>query len=120
MNGQGQALYFSRSPIPYPRDTKGIVDKPSRWLLHMGVYAFCAGTLRDIAGGRLDPSKLERAESLEQLRWLEAGYSIAVVVVEHRSVGIDTPDDYAAFVERYRQKKSGVIFGLGRTWITSG
>lgn len=115
IDGQGRAMYFSRSPIPFPRDTKGVVDKPSRWLLHMGVYAFRAGTLREIAGGRLSPSKLEKAESLEQLRWLEAGYSIAVAVVEHRSVGIDTPDDYAAFVERHRHKRSGVMFELGRT-----
>lgn len=115
MDGQGRAMYFSRSPIPFPRDTKGIVDQPSRWLLHMGVYAFRAATLGEIAGGRLSPSKLERAESLEQLRWLEAGYSISVVVVEHRCVGIDTPEDYAAFVGRNRQKKSGVTFGLGRT-----
>ncbi len=120
IDAQGRAMYFSRSPIPFPRDTKGVVDKPSRWLLHMGVYAFRAGTLREIAGGRLSPSKLEKAESLEQLRWLEAGYSIAVAVVEHRSVGIDTPDDYAAFVERCRQKKPGVTFGLGRTVITGG
>lgn len=120
MGAAGSAMYFSRSPIPFPRDTKGIVDRPSRWLLHMGVYAFRAGTLREIAGGRLSPSKLEKAESLEQLRWLEAGYSIAVVVVEHRSVGIDTPDDYAAFVERYRQEKSVVTFGMGRTRTTGG
>lgn len=105
MDGQGRAMYFSRSPIPYPRDTKGQVDRPSRWLLHMGVYAFRAGTLQEIAGGRLSPSKLEKAESLEQLRWLEAGYSIAVVVVEHRSVGIDTPEDYAAFVQRHLAHK---------------
>lgn len=104
IDGRGQAMYFSRSPIPYPRDTKGIVDRPSRWHLHMGVYAFRAGTLREIAGGRLPPSKLEKAESLEQLRWLEAGYDIAVVVVEHRSVGIDTPEDYAAFVKRIQSK----------------
>jgi 3-deoxy-manno-octulosonate cytidylyltransferase (CMP-KDO synthetase) len=105
LNGQSYAMYFSRSAIPFPRDTKGIVDRPSRWLLHMGVYAFRAGTLRDITGGRLAPSKLEKAESLEQLRWLEAGYSIKVVVVEHRSVGIDTPEDYAAFVQRHMSKE---------------
>jgi len=100
VNSRGTAMYFSRSAIPFPRDTKGIVDKPSRWLLHMGVYAFRAGTLREVAGGRLAPGKLEKAESLEQLRWLEGGFSITVVVVEHRSVGIDTPEDYAAFVRR--------------------
>lgn len=108
---QGRALYFSRSPVPYPRDTKGVVDRPSRWLLHMGVYAFVAGTLREVAGGRLAPSKLEKAESLEQLRWLENGYSIAVAIVEHRSVGIDTPEDYAAFVRRLGHTKPQVAMG---------
>ena len=101
VDGQGMALYFSRSPIPFPRDTMGVVDRPSRWLLHMGVYAFRAGTLKEFAGGQLAPSKLEKAESLEQLRWLENGYAIAVEIVEHRSVGIDTPEDYAGFVQRY-------------------
>jgi 3-deoxy-manno-octulosonate cytidylyltransferase (CMP-KDO synthetase) len=108
MDGAGRALYFSRSPIPYPRDTRGVVDAPSRWLLHMGVYAFRAGTLAEIAGGRLAPSRLERTESLEQLRWLEAGYPIAVAVVDHRSVGIDTPEDYAAFVRRFQSSGAGV------------
>ncbi|MBI1826419.1 MAG: 3-deoxy-manno-octulosonate cytidylyltransferase [Planctomycetes bacterium] len=98
----GCAMYFSRSPIPFPRDTKGLVDRPSRWLLHMGVYAFRCETLRRLTGGRMKPSVLERAESLEQLRWLENGYSIAVEIVEHRSVGIDTPEDYEAFVRRFR------------------
>lgn len=106
VDGRGRAMYFSRSPIPYPRDTKGVVDRPSRWLLHMGVYAFRASTLQEIAGGRLSPSVLERAESLEQLRWLENGYEIAVAVVEHRSVGIDTPEDYSAFVRRVGRSKS--------------
>ena len=97
-------MYFSRSPIPYPRDTRGVVDQASRWLLHMGVYAFQAGILPDIAGGALSPSTLEKAESLEQLRWLEAGLDILVVTVQHRSVGIDTPEDYAAFVARETAK----------------
>ncbi len=107
----GRALYFSRSPVPYPRGTGGVIDRPSRWLLHLGVYAFRADTLRIIAGvgamtrptatgGGLPRSTLEEAESLEQLRWLEHGLPIAVVTVEHRFVGIDTPEDYAAFVER--------------------
>jgi len=102
LDSAGNAMYFSRSPIPYPRDTAGAVDRPSRWLLHMGVYAFRFGTLRRISGGNLEPSVLEQAESLEQLRWLQAGYDIAVVVVNHRSVGIDTPQDYEAFVRRCR------------------
>lgn len=120
VDAAGEAMYFSRSPIPFPRDTGGVVDRPSRWLLHMGVYAFRTAALRRVTGQRLQPSVLERAESLEQLRWLENGMRIAVVLVEQRSVGIDTPEDYAAFVARTERKRSGVIFGLARTWITGG
>jgi len=103
----GQAMYFSRSPIPFPRDTGGKVDRPSRWLLHMGVYAFRTAALRRVTTGRLQPSALEKAESLEQLRWLENGLRIAVVLVEQRSVGIDTPQDYAAFVVRCQDQNGG-------------
>lgn len=105
LDERGRALYFSRSPIPFPRDAGGAVDRPSRWLLHMGVYAFRAETLHKIVHDtRPRPSTLERAESLEQLRWLERGLSIAVAVVDHRFVGVDTPDDYAAFVRRYQKR----------------
>jgi 3-deoxy-manno-octulosonate cytidylyltransferase (CMP-KDO synthetase) len=104
LDSRGNALYFSRSPIPYPRSTGGRVDRPSRWLLHMGVYAFRASALRAISGGRMPVSEIERTESLEQLRWLDNGYKIAVVVVDDRSVGIDTPEDYAAFVARWRAR----------------
>ncbi len=98
----GRALYFSRSLVPYPRDTGGAVDDPSRWLLHLGVYAFRADMLRDITRPDLPPAPLQAAESLEQLGWLENGFGVAVVVVEHRFVGVDTPEDYAAFVDRCR------------------
>ncbi len=96
----GRALYFSRSPIPYPRKTGGAIDRPSRWLLHLGVYAFRTDVLRTITGGVLKRTPLERAESLEQLRWLEHGLPVGVVVVENSFIGIDTPEDYAAFVKR--------------------
>ena len=100
-NAAGEALYFSRSPVPYPCETGGQVDKPSRWLLHLGVYAFRAGTLRELTSAEgLAPSPLEMTEALEQLRWLEHGFSIAVVRAAHRFIGIDTPQDYAAFVSR--------------------
>lgn len=100
VDARGRALYFSRSLIPYPRDTQGVVDRPSRWLLHLGVYAFRADVLPSITGDEVRSGSLEPMESLEQLRWLEQGLPIAVAVVEHRCVGIDTPEDYAAFVER--------------------
>ncbi len=104
---RGRALYFSRCPIPFARDT----DRPSRHLLHLGVYAFRVDALRAVTGGRLAQGKLEACESLEQLRWLEHGMAIRVVVVEHGFVGIDTPADYAAFVKRVRA--AGVEVGSG-------
>ena len=100
VDANGKALYFSRSPIPHLRSANGAIDRPSRWLLHLGVYAFRADTLRSVGGDRMPPGTLEKAESLEQLRWLEQGLPICVTIVPHRCVGIDTPEDYAAFVAR--------------------
>jgi 3-deoxy-manno-octulosonate cytidylyltransferase (CMP-KDO synthetase) len=97
----GRALYFSRSPIPCHRD--GLPDpaiEPGLAFLHLGLYAYRREFLLQLAS--LPPSPLERAEKLEQLRVLEAGYPIAVGIVEEPSVGIDTPDDYRRFVERWR------------------
>ena len=103
LDDAGRALYFSRSPIPFPRSTAGTIDDPARWLLHMGVYAFRAGTLRNLTSGEAArPHALEQTESLEQLRWLARGRTITVAVVAHRSVGIDTPEDYKNFVARFR------------------
>ncbi len=104
----GRALYFSRSLVPYPRKTNGAIDKPSRWLLHLGVYAFRADVLRRICTGGRPRGSLEQAEALEQLRWLEHGMPITVVIVDHRVVGIDTPEDYAAFVERAKGGRENV------------
>lgn len=84
----GDALYFSRSRIPYPRHEPGPLRK------HFGIYAFTREALRTVAA--LPPSALERAEGLEQLRWLEAGYRIAVAFTVYRGIAIDTPADLAA------------------------
>ncbi len=101
LDGRDRALYFSRSLIPYPRPDHGVVARPSRWLLHLGVYAFRAETLLEITDPSATPREsLAVVESLEQLRWLEEGRSMAVVVVEPQPPGIDTPEDYAAFVTR--------------------
>lgn len=105
---QGRALYFSRNLIPYPLEALGRVDKPSRWLLHLGVYAFFADALQKVTGNCLPPSSLEKAESLEQLRWLEHGFAMGVAIVSHRSVGIDTPEEYEAFVQRRGQVQTKV------------
>jgi 3-deoxy-manno-octulosonate cytidylyltransferase (CMP-KDO synthetase) len=96
-SSQGRALYFSRSPIPHHR------DDPSNYagaLLHLGLYGYRREFLIKLA--TLPPSPLESLEKLEQLRVLEAGYPIALGIVQERSVGIDTPEDYRRFVERWR------------------
>ena len=89
---RGFALYFSRSIIPYIR---GI--EQADWLghypflKHLGVYAYRCEVLAEVT--RLPQSALEKAESLEQLRWLENGYRIRVGITDMETVGIDTPDD---------------------------
>ncbi len=97
----GRALYFSRSLIPYPREAKGAPDNPSNWLLHLGLYAYRREFLFKLA--KLAPTPLEEREKLEQLRVLEHGYSMAVAVVSRATGGVDTPEDYAAFVARWRR-----------------
>lgn len=83
----GRALYFSRAAIPFPRSGKPGYRK------HLGLYAYRAETLRKLAA--LPPSPLERTESLEQLRWLEAGWTIWVGEAAFDSIGVDRPEDLA-------------------------
>jgi 3-deoxy-manno-octulosonate cytidylyltransferase (CMP-KDO synthetase) len=98
-SSQGRALYFSRSPIPFHRDgPPDFAAEPPAALLHLGLYAYRRDFLLGLA--RLPPSPLELAEKLEQLRVLEAGQPIALGIVQERSVGIDTPEDYRRFVDR--------------------
>lgn len=104
MDVNGRAMYFSRSPIPFSRDL-AIEDhfrdgEPSPWLLHVGLYAFRRDFLLKLT--TMPPSPLEQMEKLEQLRALQSGAPMAVAVVNHAAVGIDTPEDYAAFVARQR------------------
>lgn len=88
----GRALYFSRSVIPYLRGVE-----PSEWLQqgkhfrHIGMYAYRADVLQQIT--QLSPSPLEKSESLEQLRWLENGFTIRVALTHYASIGVDTPED---------------------------
>jgi 3-deoxy-manno-octulosonate cytidylyltransferase (CMP-KDO synthetase) len=100
----GRALYFSRCPIPFcrDRDPDELLQNESPWLLHMGIYAYRRDFLLTLT--ELPPSRLEQLEKLEQLRALEAGAVLQVGIVEHRAVGIDTPEDYARFVERMRNR----------------
>ncbi len=99
-----RALYFSRSPIPHPRrwDDRLLHDDPPHFYQHIGLYAYRREFLLQLAEWR--PSELEQIEKLEQLRVLQSGHSILVGVVDEPTVGIDTPEDYRAFVERYRGK----------------
>ncbi|MGP1345473.1 MAG: 3-deoxy-manno-octulosonate cytidylyltransferase [Phycisphaerales bacterium] len=103
LRGDGCAMYFSRAPIPYPRD--GQRPAGAEALKHIGLYAYRRGFLRDYAGWGV--SALERCESLEQLRVLDRGHAIAVAIAESRSQGIDTPEQYAAFVSRWRARGAG-------------
>lgn len=94
-----RALYFSRSLVPYPRESHGNVIHPEHYYLHLGIYSYRPDFLRHYL--TLSPGKLEQIEKLEQLRLLEYGYDIIAGVVAESFPGIDTLDDYAAFVNRY-------------------
>ncbi len=99
LDARGDALYFSRAPIPFSREGEEARRVPR--LLHMGIYAYRAGALRDYAA--MAPTVLEVSEKLEQLRWLENGRRMRVLVTHVRPGGIDTEEDYAAFVRRTRE-----------------
>lgn len=92
IGSNNKALYFSRATIPYLRNVPS-----SEWVFkntffkHIGIYAYRTNILKEIT--LLHQSKLELAESLEQLRWLENGYTIHALETEYESVAIDTPED---------------------------
>jgi len=98
--GDGSAVYFSRWPIPYDREKAG-VGEVGQYLRHLGIYAYRKDFLMKIT--TLPQTPLEKTEKLEQLRALENGYKILVGRVRHVCPGIDTPEQYAAFVERCRR-----------------
>lgn len=95
LNQRGRAMYFSRSPIPHDRDHRGIAP-----LKHVGLYAYRREFLPQYLA--LSPTPAEQAEQLEQLRVLEHGHAIACIVRQTQHVGIDTPEQYEAFVARFR------------------
>ncbi len=97
-DASGNALYFSRSPIPYPRDIEGV---PAGALRHIGIYAYRRDFLLKFAS--MAPGKLEQLEKLEQLRALENGYRIRVVASVSPSLEIDTAEDLA----RARRSQTG-------------
>lgn len=95
VDDDGNALYFSRSVIPFIRGVEK-EEWPSRhqFYTHVGLYAYKAEVLGEIT--HLPQSPLEMAESLEQLRWLQAGYTIATAPTDAPTIGIDTPSDLEA------------------------
>jgi 3-deoxy-manno-octulosonate cytidylyltransferase (CMP-KDO synthetase) len=95
----GRALYFSRSPIPFPRN----ITKNYNPLRHQGIYAFRRETLLRFVQWK--PSRLEQAESLEQLRALENGVTVHVLVTKQGSPGVDTPEDAAALEQKLVRAK---------------
>jgi 3-deoxy-manno-octulosonate cytidylyltransferase (CMP-KDO synthetase) len=104
IDADGNALYFSRAPIPFLRDradTRPLTDPrpltPDPCFKHLGLYAYRRSFL--LAFARLQPTRLELAESLEQLRALEHGFKIRTVETQYDSIGVDTPED----LERVRR-----------------
>ena len=100
LNKRREVLYFSRQTIPYLRgvETGNWLEKHT-YYKHIGIYAYRVDVLAEIT--KLEVSSLEKAEALEQLRWLENGYSIKAVVTSDDSHGVDTPDDLERVTRRF-------------------
>ncbi|MCX6272490.1 MAG: 3-deoxy-manno-octulosonate cytidylyltransferase [Bacteroidetes bacterium] len=99
-NQQGNAIYFSRSPLPFIRNREEknwLSSFP--YLKHIGIYAYRADTLLQLV--KLPPSGLESAESLEQLRWIEYGLSIKVAITDRESIAVDSPEDLLKLTHLY-------------------
>ena len=96
----GRAVYFSRSPIPFRRDPASATNPA--YHLHLGIYAYRRGFLLRYASWA--PTPLEQTEKLEQLRVLEHGGTIRVLVVNRATHGVDTAEQYEAFVRRWKNK----------------
>jgi 3-deoxy-manno-octulosonate cytidylyltransferase (CMP-KDO synthetase) len=112
----GTAMYFSRSRVPFVRDPQAAVGADAAPLRHVGLYCYRRSFLATYRS--LAPTAAEQAESLEQLRVLEHGHTIAVAVVPRAgNPGIDTPEQYAAFVARWKEavrEPAGVLEGALR------
>ena len=113
VSASGYAMYFSRAPLPYVRDANGNGNGADEWTIegrhvhglhHLGIYAYRREFL--LAYKRLPPSRLEQLEKLEQLRALEAGHAIKVGLVGSNPPGIDTLEDYEAFLIREKNRNA--------------
>lgn len=101
LDNRGYALYFSRSQIPYVRDSKNPINEQGAvFLRHLGIYAYRRDFL--LKYSKLPSSCIEDLEKLEQLRALSNGYKIKVAITNYTSRGIDTREDLIAFIERYK------------------
>ena len=101
-NSPARAIYFSRSVIPYDRQSGG-VGPAKQYLRHLGIYAYRKDFLLKFT--KLPQGRLEQIEKLEQLRAIENGYSILVAKIKHTCDGIDTLQQYAEFVKRYKNSQ---------------
>jgi 3-deoxy-manno-octulosonate cytidylyltransferase (CMP-KDO synthetase) len=103
IDSKKDALYFSRSPIPHHKNTmEKFWIHLSSYYKHIGIYGYEKNTLLEIV--KLPPSELEKAESLEQLRWLSNGYKIRTVETDEETISIDTPDDLQRAEKFYSEK----------------
>ncbi|MDR2064268.1 MAG: 3-deoxy-manno-octulosonate cytidylyltransferase [Prevotellaceae bacterium] len=97
VSNANEALYFSRSPVPFIRNSeKETWQKQFEFFKHIGLYAYRTEILKQLAA--LPQGKLEKAESLEQLRWLENGYRIKVAITDIENYAVDTPADLIRFI----------------------
>jgi 3-deoxy-manno-octulosonate cytidylyltransferase (CMP-KDO synthetase) len=101
LDAAGCALYFTRSPVPFARDGGGWdAEAPARPLRHLGIYSYRRDFLMRYA--QMPPAPLEVTERLEQLRALSAGYRIRIGLTPHACIGIDTPEDLEAWLQKHR------------------
>jgi 3-deoxy-manno-octulosonate cytidylyltransferase (CMP-KDO synthetase) len=100
---KGEAIYFSRATIPYPRDWNDalLTAEPANFYQHLGLYVYRRDFLPRYAAMTRTP--LEKLENLEQLRVIENGFTIMIGVIDEPTVGIDTPEDYREFVARWKK-----------------
>ncbi len=105
LNNNKEALYFSRHPIPFLRDApRSEWVRKHTYFKHLGLYAYRSDILKEIT--KIPQSLLEKAESLEQNRWLENGYRIQVAITESESISVDTPGDLARAVKYYKKENN--------------
>lgn len=103
LSSSGKAIYFSRQAIPFQRGVEA-----DKWLEnqtyfnHIGIYGFRVNTLKEVS--KLPLSNLEQTEALEQLRWIDNGYTIQTAISNHNNEAIDTPEDLAYILEKYFAK----------------